>query len=110
MNYEEIVTELDHVTKSSEKVAVNVFEKLESALSFTKDKEAYDLILEVMNMIQEEDIFRQKIERVINSICDAQGIDVTQFNIAPTAKHIAGDNYDALSQEDIDNMFAATNK
>ncbi|WP_419764329.1 MAG: hypothetical protein ACNI28_11170 [Arcobacter sp.] len=110
MNYEEIVTELDDITKSSEKVAVDVFEKLESALSLTKEKESQDLITEVMNMIQGEDIFRQKIERVINSICDAQGIDVTQFNIAPTAKHIAGDNYDEMSQEDIDNMFASNNK
>lgn len=110
MNYEEIVTELDHMSKSSEKVAVKVFEKLESALSFTKEKESYNLILEVMNMIQEEDIFRQKIERVINSICEAQNIDVTQFNIAPSAKHISGDCYEEMSQEDIDNMFAANNK
>lgn len=106
MNYEEIVTELDHVTKSSEKVAVKVFEKLESALSFTKEKESYNLILEVMNMVQEEDIFRQKLERVINSICEAQEIDVTQFNIAPSAKHISGDNYDEMSQADIDSLFS----
>ncbi len=110
MNYEEIVTELDDITKSSEKIAVDVFEKLEAALSFTKEKESYDLILEVMNMVQGEDIFRQKLERVMNSICDAQGIDVSQFNIAPSAKHISGDNYDEMSQEDIDNMFSASNK
>ncbi|RXJ79025.1 hypothetical protein [Arcobacter sp. F2176] len=111
MNYEEVVVELDHVIKSSEKVAVSVFDKLELALSYTKEKESSDLIMEVMNTIQEEDIFRQKLERVVNCICEAQGIDGSRFNIAPTAKHISGDKYDdEISQEDIDKMFANINK
>jgi hypothetical protein len=111
MNYEEVVVELDHVIKSSEKVALSVFDKLETALSYTKEKESYELILQVMNTIQEEDIFRQKLERVVNCICEAQGLDCSKFNIAPTAKHISGDSYeDEISQEDIDKMFAEMNK
>lgn len=105
MNYEEIVSELDSVIKSSELAGVGIVEKLEKALSFSKDKNSYDLILEVISMIQQEDLLRQKIERVANSICEVQGIDASKYNIAPSAKHIAGDNYEEMSQEDIDNLF-----
>ena len=105
MNYEDIVNELDDVIKSSEKTAVEVLEKVESALSFTKDEKSSNLLLEAMNLIQQEDLLRQKLERVVNSICEVQNIDVSRFNIAPSAKHITGDDYDEMSQEDIDNMF-----
>lgn len=105
MNYEEIVTELDAVVKNSEKAGVTVIDKLEEALSLTENKEAYDLIFNVIGMIQEEDLLRQKVERVMNSICEVQGIDVSKYNIAPSAKHIAGDSYEEMSQEDIDNLF-----
>lgn len=110
MNYEEVSDELYDVIKSSEQSAVNILEKLELALSFTKEKESYDLVLEIISMIQEEDIFRQKLERVVNSVCENQNIDVKKYNIAPSAKHISGDNYDELSQEDIDRMFQSNNK
>ncbi len=105
MNYEEIVAELDAVVKNSEKAGVTVIDKLEEALSLTENKEAYDLIFSVMGMIQEEDLLRQKVERVMNSICQVQGIDASKYNIAPSAKHISGDNYDEMSQEEIDNLF-----
>lgn len=105
MNYEDIVNELDDVIKSSEKTAVEVLEKVESALSFTKDEKSSNLLLEAMSLIQQEDLLRQKLERVVNSICEVQNIDVSRFNIAPSAKHITGDDYDEMSQEDIDNMF-----
>lgn len=105
MNYEEIVAELDAVIKNSEKAGVTVVDKLEEALSLTENKEAYDLIFSVMGMIQEEDLLRQKIERVMNSICEVQGIDPSKYNIAPSAKHIAGDKYEEMSQKDIDNLF-----
>jgi len=106
MNYEEIADELYSVIKSSEEKAVEVFLKLETALSNIKEKESFDLILQAMNIIQEEDIFRQKLERVVNNICEAQEIDVSKYNIAPSAKHISGDDYDEMSQEDIDNLFS----
>lgn len=105
MNYEKIVTELDAVIKNSEIAGVGIIDKLEEALSLTENKEAYNLIFQVMGMIQQEDLLRQKIERVVNSICEAQGIDASKYNIAPSAKHIAGDNYDEMSQDDIDNLF-----
>jgi len=105
MNYEEIVTELDDVIKSSEESAVKIFEKLEEALSLIKEKESFDLVLSAMNMMQGEDLFRQKLERVVNNICEVQNIDVSRFNIAPSAKHISGDSYDEMSQDDIDKLF-----
>lgn len=105
MNYEEIVAELDAVVKNSEKAGVSVIDKLEEALSLTENKEAYDLIFSVIGMVQEEDLLRQKVERVMNSICEVQGINSSKYNIAPSAKHIAGDDYEEMSQDDIDNLF-----
>lgn len=105
MNYEKIVSELDIVIKNSEKAGVGIVDKLEEALSLIENKEAYDLIFQVMGMIQQEDLLRQKIERVLNSICEAQGIDASKYNIAPSAKHIAGDDYEEMSQDDINNLF-----
>lgn len=106
MNYEEIVVELDKVIKGSEQSAVKIIDSLQETLSLIEDENAFNSLFETINMIQQEDIFRQKLERVLNSICEAQGIDVSRFNIAPTAKHISGDNYeDEMSQSDIDALF-----
>lgn len=105
MNYKEIVLELNDVVKESEESGVNIIKQLEELLSNTKDEKQFNKTLEIMSLIQEEDILRQKVERVLNSICKNQNIDCEKFNIAPTAKHISGDDYEEMSQEDIDKLF-----
>lgn len=105
MNYLEITEELDNVIKSSEKSGVEIVEKLEEILSIIKEEEPFNKVLDLMNRFQEEDIHRQKLERVLNAICVNENIDSSKYNIAPTAKHISGDEYDSMSQADIDALF-----
>ena len=42
----------------------------------------------IYGLLQRQDLHRQKIERVVNFVCDKNDIDKTQYNLAPSAKNI----------------------
>jgi hypothetical protein len=41
-----------------------------------------------MDLLQNQDLHRQKIERVVNFVCEKNDIDKSQYNLAPSAKNI----------------------
>lgn len=127
---EHLITQLDNVTKESEKKASEVFdnldlilEKLDGLEGFLDDKansvtvisDIRNLIFETMSIMQYQDIHRQKIERVINtmsaiSVLMNDTLDSVR-TFTPSAKHIAGDKNteDVVGNDDIDALIASFN-
>jgi hypothetical protein len=114
MTQEKLITQLCEVIKESEINAVSIHEKLESIMDLTATSSANDemknsvssIITDAMSLLQTQDLHRQKIERVVNFVCEQHGIDPTQYNIAPSAKCIdANDACDAVSQEELEALI-----
>lgn len=114
MTQEKLITQLCEVIKESEVNAVSIHEKLENIMELTGISSATDetknsissIITAAMELIQSQDLHRQKIERVVNFVCEQHGIDPTQYNIAPSAKCIdAGDACDTVSQEELEALI-----
>lgn len=117
LNDSDLVAELGSVTSDSEKKASEVFDHLDQVLVLLdkSDKNAdnykdinneiRNIIFETMSIMQYQDIHRQKIERVINTMRSISMImnhslgSVTD-NFAPSAKHIEGDQDDDLMDPD----------
>ena len=57
-------------------------------------------IFQAMELMQFNDINRQKIERVVNFVCEKNDIDKTQYNLAPSAKTIDATE-DSLSEDEL---------
>jgi hypothetical protein len=120
--------QLGNVTKESEIKATEIFDKLESILSVTQkikeaSKEELDAhvelidttIMDIMSTMQYQDIHRQKIERVINNMRSIsklmnQTLHIVDDDIAPSAKHIDGDDTDdVVSDEELEALVASMN-
>ncbi|MCJ8327484.1 MAG: hypothetical protein MJK08_10335 [Campylobacterales bacterium] len=108
MKYENLITQLCEVIKESEKNAVEIYDNLESIstilenlnLPLHESKKIESLLSDSYGLIQHQDLHRQKIERVVNAVCEHNNIDASKYNIAPSAKHIDGDANDDLVSED----------
>lgn len=116
----DLVAELGSVTKDSEAKASEVFDKLDQVLeildsadkeSANKNDEVRNVIFEIMSIMQYQDIHRQKIERVINTMRSISQIMNHSLNsvsnYAPSAKHIAGDKDtdDLLDDSEIEDLI-----
>ncbi len=104
-----LVSQLGEVTQESELKATEIFDKLDFILikieELEKNKDDSDKIIsemknaifETMSIMQYQDIHRQKIERVINTMRSISQLmshtldSVSPQSFAPSAKHIAGD-------------------
>lgn len=114
MKYENLITQLCEVIKESEVNAVEIYDKLEQITSLldeckipmhTKEKFT-NLISDSMGLIQHQDLHRQKIERVVNTVCELNDIDSSQYNLASSAKHLAGDETsDLVSDAEIEELI-----
>lgn len=123
-----LIAQLDDVTKESEKKASEVFDNLDILLanldqmqSLINDPKALEneiekmrnLIFEIMSIMQYQDIHRQKIERVINTMSAISVLMNDTLNsvrtFTPSAKHIAGDKSkdEIVANEDIDALIAS---
>ena len=112
MKYEELIAELCDVIKESENNASLLYEKLE----FINEKvDSFDIIehqkskvnekiSEALGLLQHQDLYRQKIERVVNFVCEHNGIDKSKFNIAPSAKNIDSSD-DNMSEEELEALI-----
>jgi hypothetical protein len=69
-----------------------------SNLSFNEKEKVSNKLTEVFGFLQHQDLHRQKIERVVNYVCEKNDIDKSQYNLAPSAKNI--DNTDDNISED----------
>ncbi|PLY08358.1 MAG: hypothetical protein C0625_01865 [Arcobacter sp.] len=108
MTYEELIKELCDVIKESEINSISIYENLEIIdqeidtfdLPSHKLKKIQDLIFDSYGMLQHQDLHRQKIERVVNHVCERNNIDATQYNIAPSAKNISNNESGDLVSDD----------
>ncbi|XPV67606.1 MAG: hypothetical protein ACNI25_09780 [Halarcobacter sp.] len=113
MTYEELIKELCDVIKESEKNAINIYENLESIDSSLEKldvpshelKKIHDIISSSFGLLQHQDLHRQKIERVVNHVCQRNDIDVSNFGLASSAKFIAGDKEDIVSDEELEELI-----
>ncbi|MCK9161960.1 MAG: hypothetical protein RBQ81_06330 [Arcobacteraceae bacterium] len=122
------VKQLSDVTKESEVKATLVFDNLDKVLEnldfigedpFETIKAVdniKNIIFETMEIMQYQDIHRQKIERVIHTMkelymmmgASLQELDV---DIAPSAKYICGDdcNDDLIDSDELEKLIAEAN-
>ncbi len=118
MKHEELITQLCEVIKESELNAVEIYDKLEGITSIVESlnlpmhesKKIKNLISDSMGLIQHQDLHRQKIERVVNAVCETNNIDSSKYNLASSAKHISGDNNsDILSASELEALISEYN-
>ncbi len=114
MKYENLITQLCEVIKESEVNAVEIYEKLEGISALLEEckipmhtqEKFTNLISDSMGLIQHQDLHRQKIERVVNTVCELNDIDSSSYNLASSAKHLAGDDSaDLVSDDDIEELI-----
>jgi molecular chaperone DnaK (HSP70) len=111
MKYEELISQLCDVIKESENNAQLIYESAEVIDSIntkldiplhTKEK-IQNALSDIYGLLQHQDLHRQKIERVVNFVCEKNDIDKSQYNLAPSAKSIdAKDSEESLSEEELE--------
>ena len=108
MKYEELIAQLCEVIKESENNAQVIYDNTEmiddivneSEIPLHKKEKIGDLVSTIFGLLQNQDLHRQKIERVVNFVCEKNDIDKSQYNLAPSAKNIASD--DMLSEDELE--------
>ena len=68
-----------------------------------KDK-AINKISDIFGLLQHHDLHRQKIERVVNFVCEKNDIDKSQYNLAPSAKNIDSSD-ETLSDDELEALI-----
>ena len=114
MTKEKLITQLCEVIKESELNAANIVGKLDTVVQLIEKEQLADdaksgittIILDAMNLLQCQDLHRQKIERVVNFVCEEHGIDASHYNLASSAKCIdKSDVDDAVSDEELEALI-----
>ena len=114
MTKEKLITQLCEVIKESEVNAADIFGKLDNIMQLIDLPELKDdtknsinaIIMDAMNLLQCQDLHRQKIERVVNFVCEEHGIDASHYNLANSAKCIdKSDVEDAVSDEELEALI-----
>lgn len=112
MTYEELIAQLCEVVKESEINAQVIYDNTESIEkmidelelpSHKKDK-IINKLSNILGLLQHQDLHRQKIERVVNFVCEKNDIDKSQYNLAPSAKNIDFCE-DTLSEDEIEALI-----
>ncbi len=112
MTYEELIAQLCEVIKESETNAQVIYDNTESIEkmidelelpSYNKDK-IINKLSDILGLLQHQDLHRQKIERVVNIVCEKNDIDKSQYNLAPSAKNIDFCD-DTLSEDEIEALI-----
>ena len=109
MRYEELITELCEVIKETENDAEGIFDNTDEIskiidnikIPIHKKEKLKDLLSNIYGLLQRQDLHRQKIERVVNFVCDKNDIDKAQYNLAPSAKNIDSCE-DTLSADELE--------
>ena len=112
MKYEELISELCDVIKESENNAIMLYDNLESInqnvndlsiLTHEKDK-INTKVSESLGLLQHQDLYRQKIERVVNFVCEHNNIDKSQYNLASSAKNIDSSE-ETMSEAELEELI-----
>ena len=109
MRYEELITELCEVIKETENDAEGIFDNTDEIsniidnikIPIHKREKLKDLLSNIYGLLQRQDLHRQKIERVVNFVCDKNDIDKAKYNLAPSAKNIDSCE-DTLSADELE--------
>ena len=111
MKYEELISQLCDVIKESENNAELIYESAEiiDSINLSLDiplhikEKIQNSLSDIYGLLQHQDLHRQKIERVVNFVCEKNNIDKSQYNLAPSAKNIdASDSEESLSEEELE--------
>lgn len=114
MTYDELIKDLCEVIKESEHNAISIYENIESVDNIVNDldiplhkaRKIQELISNSFGLLQHQDLHRQRIERVVNYVCETNNIDSAQYNIAPSAKSITSDEVqDAVSDDELEALI-----
>ena len=129
-----MVHQLSSVTVDSEKKATEIMAKLESVLTEIdatkvcvekgeKEKsliildDVQNIVFDIMSVMQYQDIHRQKIERVINTMVkissmmsDSLNGVTLPANMAPSAKHIDASDGTVVDDDEIAKLIQANNQ
>lgn len=118
MTYEELIKELCDVIKESEINSIAIYEDLEEIdtkldsydLPLFEKKKLKEKISNSLGLLQHQDLHRQKIERVVNFVCEKNDIDSSDFNMANSAKTISSsDSDDSLSVDELEALIKSMN-
>lgn len=119
MTYEELIKELCDVIKESEINSVSIYENLEKIDNSLNElnipshelKKLKDTISQSFGVLQHQDLHRQKIERVVNYVCEKNNIDSSSYNIADSAKTISSDknSEDTISEDELEALIKSMN-
>ena len=110
MRYEELITELCEVIKETEIDSQGIFDNTDEIskiidnikIPLHKREKLKDLLSNIYGLLQRQDLHRQKIERVVNFVCEKNDIDKSQYNLAPSAKNIDSSGDEVLSNEELE--------
>lgn len=114
MTYEDLIKELCDVIKESEINSISIYENLEQISNSLNALEIplhelnklQEIISQSFGVLQHQDLHRQKIERVVNYVCEKNNIDSTPYNFASSAKSISkSDVEDELSNEELEALI-----
>lgn len=116
MKYEELITELCEVIKETEFDAQEIFDNTQEIENIIEDLEIptykrdkiSNFISNIYGLLQRQDLHRQKIEKVVNYVCDSNNIDKTQYNLAPSAKTIYATE-DSLNADELEELIKQMN-
>ena len=108
MRYEELITELCEVIKETEIDSERIFDNTDEIsniidnikIPLHKREKLKDLLSNIYGLLQRQDLHRQKIERVVNFVCDKNDIDKAQYNLEHIAKTIDATE-DSLSEDEL---------
>ena len=106
----EIMTKLDQVLAEIDASEVCIKEKSEEKALIILD-DVRNIVFDIMSIMQYQDIHRQKIERVMNTMMDISSLMSNTLNgvapiIAPSAKHIDKDDGEAVDEEELSKLIA----
>jgi len=112
MTYEELIAQLCDVIKESETNAQFIYNNIESIAEIVDDSElplykkekVTNKISDILGLLQNQDLHRQKIERVVNFVCEKNDIDKSQYKLAPSAKNIDSSE-DTLSNDELEKLI-----
>lgn len=113
MTYEELIKELCDVIKEGESNSIAIYDDLEKIgnnlaelkIPLHEENKINDLISNSMGLLQHQDLHRQKIERVVNYVSETNNIDISEYNISNSAKFIAGDSSDTVSDDELEALI-----
>ena len=118
-----IVDQLEVIIDDSLKYSNEVFAKLDDILDVVSKgqnnildnadvfKQIQESVFDIMTAMQFQDIYKQKIERIIDSLIihfSEEDIEVVSKEHAPSAKHISGDKDtdDLVSDDELAQLIA----